>query len=98
MRRDGAEWELRFKQGQPVGALKKIGPARGTGTTVFFHPDSTIFPRVEFDADIIKARLEVSSYLHNGGSPQTLRSRPRRFEASTCGIASVGRIHGRGPR
>ena len=24
---------MRFKQGQPVGALKKIGPARGTGTT-----------------------------------------------------------------
>ena len=25
VRRDGAEWELRFKQGQPVGALKKVG-------------------------------------------------------------------------
>ena len=66
MRRDGAEWELRFKQGQPVGALKKIGPARGSGTTVFFRPDSTIFPKVEFDAEIIRQRLEVSSYLHKG--------------------------------
>ncbi len=66
VRRDGAEWELRFKQGQPVGALKKLGPARGSGTTVFFRPDSTIFPKVEFDAEIIKQRLEVSSYLHKG--------------------------------
>jgi len=66
VRRDGAEWELRFKQGQPVGALKKIGPARGSGTTVFFRPDSTIFPKVEFDAEIIRQRLEVSSYLHKG--------------------------------
>jgi DNA gyrase subunit B len=51
VRRDGAEWEMRFKQGKPVGALKKLGPARGTGTTVFFRPDPTIFPKVEFDPD-----------------------------------------------
>jgi DNA gyrase subunit B/topoisomerase-4 subunit B len=66
VRRDGAEWEVRFKQGQPVGSLKKLGAARGTGTTVFFRPDSTIFPKVEFDPDVIKQRLEVSSYLHKG--------------------------------
>ena len=66
VRRDGAEWEVRFKQGQPVGALKKLGAARGTGTTVFFRPDTTIFPKVEFDPEIIKQRLEVSSYLHKG--------------------------------
>ncbi len=66
VRRDGAEWEMRFRQGMPAGALKKNGPARGSGTTVFFRPDSTIFPKVEFDADVIKERLEVSSYLHKG--------------------------------
>jgi DNA gyrase subunit B/topoisomerase-4 subunit B len=66
VRRDGAQWEMRFKQGHAVGALKKNGPARGTGTTVFFRPDTTIFPKVEFDADVIRQRLEVSSYLHKG--------------------------------
>ncbi|MBA3298418.1 MAG: type IIA DNA topoisomerase subunit B [Acidobacteria bacterium] len=66
VRRDGAQWEMQFKQGQPVGALKKAGPARGTGTSVFFRPDSTIFPKIEFDPDTIKQRLEVSSYLHKG--------------------------------
>jgi DNA gyrase subunit B len=66
VRRDGAQWEMRFKQGAMVGALKKTGPARGTGTTVFFRPDTTIFPKVEFDADLIRQRLEVSSYLHKG--------------------------------
>jgi DNA gyrase subunit B/topoisomerase-4 subunit B len=66
VRRDGAEWELRFKQGHPVGSLKKSGAARGTGTSVFFRPDSTIFPKVEFDPETIKQRLEVSSYLHKG--------------------------------
>jgi DNA gyrase subunit B/topoisomerase-4 subunit B len=66
VRRDGAQWELRFKQGQPAGVVAKVGPARGSGTTVFFRPDSTIFPKVEFDPDTIKERLEVSSYLHKG--------------------------------
>ena len=66
VKRDGALWEMRFKQGATVGGLKKLGPARGTGTTVFFRPDTTIFPKVEFDPDLIRQRLEVASYLHNG--------------------------------
>ena len=66
VRRDGVEWEMRFKRGAAVGGLKKVGPARGSGTTVFFRPDSTIFPKVEFDADTIRQRLEISSYLHKG--------------------------------
>src|SRR5687767_10012837 len=66
VRRDGAEWEQRFKQGVPAGAVKKTGAARGTGTTVFFRPDPTIFPRVEFDPDVIRERLEIASYLHRG--------------------------------
>src|SRR6266545_5638293 len=66
VKRDGFQWEMRFKQGKPVGALKKVGPARGTGTTVYFHPDATIFPKIEFDPAVIKERLEVASYLHKG--------------------------------
>src|SRR6476661_2634390 len=66
VRRDGAEWELRFKRGQPTGPLRKTGAAKGTGTTVYFHPDPTIFPKVEFDASLIRERLEVVSYIHKG--------------------------------
>jgi DNA gyrase subunit B len=66
VKRDGAQWEMRFKQGKPVSGLKKLGPARGAGTTVYFHPDATIFPKIEFDPEVIKARLEVASYLHKG--------------------------------
>ncbi len=66
VRRDGAQWEQRFKQGVPQGPPKKTGSARGTGTTVFFRPDATIFPKIEFDAAVIRERLEVASYLHKG--------------------------------
>ena len=66
VKRDGAQWEMRFKQGKPVGPIKKLGAARGSGTTVYFHPDAAIFPKIEFDPAIIKERLEVASYLHKG--------------------------------
>jgi DNA gyrase subunit B/topoisomerase-4 subunit B len=66
VKRDGAQYEQRFKQGKPVGAVKKLGAARGAGTTVYFRPDSAIFPRIEFDPAIIRERLETSSYLHKG--------------------------------
>ena len=66
VKRDGSSWEMAFKRGKPTGPLKKTGPARGTGTTVYFHPDSTIFPKVEFDAAVIRERLEVISYIHKG--------------------------------
>ena len=66
VRRDGALWEQRFKQGTPQGPVKKVSAARGSGTTVFFRPDATIFPKVEFDAATIRERLEVASYLHKG--------------------------------
>jgi DNA gyrase subunit B len=66
VKRDGAQWEQRFKQGKPVGPLKRLGSARGTGTTVYFHPDPTIFPRIEFEPSVIRERLDVASYLHQG--------------------------------
>ncbi|MEZ5291518.1 MAG: DNA topoisomerase IV subunit B [Vicinamibacterales bacterium] len=66
VRRDGAQWEMQFKQGKPVSGLKKVGPARGSGTTVTFRPDPTIFPKVEFDPQVIRDRLEVASFLHKG--------------------------------
>ncbi len=66
VKRDGQQFEMQFKQGKPVTGLKKLGAARGTGTTVYFHPDPTIFPKIEFDAAIIRERLEIASYLHRG--------------------------------
>src|SRR6478736_158607 len=64
VKRDGQQYEMSFKQGKPTSGLKKIGAARGTGTAVFFKPDPQIFPKVEFDAPVIRERLEIASYLH----------------------------------
>ncbi|HEX7283151.1 MAG TPA: DNA topoisomerase IV subunit B [Vicinamibacterales bacterium] len=66
VRRDGHQYQMTFRQGKPTGSLKKVGPARGTGTTVYFKPDPQIFPKVEFDPQVIRERLEIASYLHRG--------------------------------
>lgn len=66
IKRDGATWEQRYKQGTPQGDVKKLGAARGTGTKVFFRPDSTIFPKTQFDPAVVRERIEVASYLHTG--------------------------------
>jgi DNA gyrase subunit B/topoisomerase-4 subunit B len=66
VKRGGAEYEMEFRKGDAKAALKKVGAARGSGTTVFFQPDPTIFPRTEFDPEMIRERLEIASFLHRG--------------------------------
>ncbi len=66
VKRGGAEHQLEFNHGVVAGKLKKVGSARGAGTTVFFHPDPTIFPKTDFSAELIRERLEITSYLHKG--------------------------------
>src|SRR6195952_4123892 len=66
VKRDGAEWQIEFSRGVGTQKLKKLGSSKGTGTSVFFHPDPTIFPKIDFNADTIRERLEIASYLHRG--------------------------------
>ena len=66
VKRDGSEWQMEFKKGVATTSLKKVGAARGSGTRVFFEPDPTIFPKIDFNAQTIRERLEVASFLHRG--------------------------------
>src|SRR6476620_6951585 len=66
VKRDGAAYSMEFSAGTVTSKLKKLGAARGSGTTVFFRPDPTIFPRTDFNPDTIRERLEIVSYLHRG--------------------------------
>ena len=66
VRKGGFEYQQGYRRGRPKTELKKLGPARGTGTTIQFTPDHEIFGEVEFDADLIVKRLEVSTFLNKG--------------------------------
>ncbi|MFH0805232.1 MAG: ATP-binding protein, partial [Patescibacteria group bacterium] len=43
VKRDGKLWVQEYSQGKPKGKVKSIGKATGTGTTIIFQPDPTIF-------------------------------------------------------
>src|SRR5262249_52527088 len=66
VKRDGAEWGQAFVRGKPSGPLKRIGAARGSGTSIFFRPDPQIFSSTRFDPKLIDERLEAKADLHGG--------------------------------
>jgi DNA gyrase subunit B/topoisomerase-4 subunit B len=67
VKRGGAQYRMEFSKGQPKSKLQKLkGAVRGTGTSISFSPDPTIFPRTGFNSDTIKQRLEIASFLHRG--------------------------------
>jgi DNA gyrase subunit B/topoisomerase-4 subunit B len=67
VKRGGAQFRMEFSKGQPKSKLQKLkGTVRGTGTSITFSPDPTIFPRTGFNADTIRQRLEIASFLHRG--------------------------------
>lgn len=64
VKRDGRLHRQSYQCGIPDGPLEHLGEARGTGTTITFHPDESIFTTVEFDSAVILEVLEAKSYLH----------------------------------
>ena len=67
VKRDGERFEMRFERGNAKGKIKKLGNARGTGTTIYFRPDDDVFGgKLHFDPKLIAERLEAKSYLHGG--------------------------------
>ena len=66
VKKDGTEYRQTYAKGIPQTKLEKVGPCRGTGTTIYFQPDDTILKTTKFDADTIRHRLEDMSYIHAG--------------------------------
>jgi DNA gyrase subunit B len=66
VRRDGQAWRQEFEKGEPLGPVSPLGPVKTTGTTIRFLPDGSIFPKTEFDYDILEKRLRELAYLNKG--------------------------------
>ena len=64
--RDGQVWRQDYEQGEPKGPVRAIGPAKTTGTKIRFLPDAEIFPRIDFDYDVLEKRLRELAYLNKG--------------------------------
>ncbi|MGI6680646.1 MAG: DNA gyrase/topoisomerase IV subunit B [Bdellovibrionota bacterium] len=66
VKRDGYTWTQEYKKGKVVSPLRKGTKTRGTGTTVFFRPDSEIFPSTKFDVEKIKEIAKEKAFLNQG--------------------------------
>ena len=65
VKRDGKEYQQRFRRGTPVTGLEVTNEStRGTGTMIRFRPDPDIFESVDFDPLWIREHLEVKTYLN----------------------------------
>src|SRR2546422_874525 len=61
--RDGKRHHMAFERGKTTEKLEVIGKAKGTGTTVWFKPDTKIFTETRFDRSE-EHTSELQSRLH----------------------------------
>src|ERR671936_2098096 len=54
--RDGKRHHMAFERGETTKKLEVVGKAKGTGTTVWFKPDTKIFTETRFDYATITKR------------------------------------------
>lgn len=66
VKRDGKLWAQEYSKGIPKKAAKAVGSAKGTGTTISFVPDFSIFTEKEFDLPYILNHLRQQAYLTRG--------------------------------
>lgn len=59
-------WVQEYKRGKPQAKVKAIKTAKGTGTKIYFKPDSEIFTTLEFKPKIILDHLRQQTYLTKG--------------------------------
>ncbi|MGH2625977.1 MAG: ATP-binding protein, partial [Anaerolineales bacterium] len=64
--RDGQRHHMAFARGDTVKKLAASGKARGTGTTVWFKPDTEIFTEIRFDFGTLANRLRELAFLNKG--------------------------------
>src|SRR5207237_59528 len=64
--RHGQRHHMAFERGETTKQLEVIGKAKGTGTTVWFQPDPTIFTETRFDYATLATRLRELAFLNKG--------------------------------
>jgi DNA gyrase subunit B len=73
--RDGFEWTQEYERGVPKYSVKKGDKAEGSGTTILFYPDETIFATTNFDYNWAVNYLRHQAYLTKGVKASVLDER-----------------------
>ena len=64
--REGQIFKQEYSKGKPITAVEVIGKSDKSGTEITFKPDGSIFQTVEFNFEILAARLRELAYLNKG--------------------------------
>ena len=64
--RDGSEYEIKFKDGNSLKPLKKLGKTKKTGTRITFLPSKDIFSSIKFSASVLEKRIRELAFLNKG--------------------------------
>lgn len=64
IRRDGKLWVQDYVLGTPKAPVKAVGTAEGTGTTIIFKPDATLFTTTDFNYRTLASRFREMAYLN----------------------------------
>lgn len=64
--RDGALYKQRYVRGVPQAKVRKVGPAKDTGTSIVFKPDHQVFKYTSFDWHRILQHFRQQAYLTSG--------------------------------
>ena len=64
--RDGNEYEIKFKDGNSIKPLKKIGKTKKKGTKITFLPSKEIFSTIKFSSSILEKRIRELAFLNKG--------------------------------
>ena len=64
--REGYKYFQEYRRGKPLTPVQKIGKAKGSGTTVVFKPDATIFTTLDFRFDTLAQRFREIAFLTKG--------------------------------
>jgi DNA gyrase subunit B len=64
--RDGSEYEIKFKDGNSLKPLKKVGKTKKNGTRINFLPSKQIFSSIKFSSTILEKRIRELAFLNKG--------------------------------
>ncbi len=62
--RQGKRWSQTYERGKPLAPVAPVGDSEESGTITTFMPDNTIFQTIDFNFDILAARLRELAFLN----------------------------------
>jgi DNA gyrase subunit B len=74
--REGHVWRQAYEIGVPVKAIQKGETAEGTGTTITFWANDTIFETTDYDYETLRSRFQQMAFLNRGLAITLIDERP----------------------